>query len=374
MPRSFDIFCRVVDNYGDIGVCWRLARQLAHRTNGGQVRLWVDDLASFSRIASRVSTHQEKQLIDGVLVLHWADSLADSFIPADVVIEAFACDAPADYIARMSSDQIWLNLEYLSAETWVESCHGLPSLQAGGLRKFFFFPGFTTRTGGLLREPGLIERRHAWHADPNARAGLLQGLGVDPAWLDRVHAGARLVYVYCYPQAPLPTLLETLANDSRDTLVLLPEGICPTDLLYTTSANAERLKIHTHRFVDQDVLDRLLWGSDLNIVRGEDTLLRALWAGRPMIWQPYPQEDDAHLGKLEAWLALSSFPDDIRQIMLAWSRGDARAVAARLPVVLNDAGLRSWQAHAEAWCAALQQQSDLTTRLVAFCTKNGQTG
>lgn len=374
MPRSFDIFCRVVDNYGDIGVCWRLARQLAHLSNGGQVRLWVDDLVSFSRIASSVGARQEKQRIDGVLVLHWADGSTDGVTPADVVIEAFACDAPAGYIARMSSNQIWLNLEYLSAETWVESCHGLPSLQVGGQRKFFYFPGFTPRTGGLLREPDLIERRKAWQADTGARAELLQELGVDPAWLARLRAGARLVYVYCYPQAPLPALLKVLANDSRDTLVLLPEGVWPADLQYATSASTERLKVHSHRFVDQHVLDRLLWGSDLNIVRGEDTLLRALWAGRPMIWQPYPQEDDAHLDKLHAWLALSPFSVEIRETMLAWSQGDAQAIVARLPGVLNDAGMRSWQAHAEAWCAALQHQSDLATRLVAFCTKMGQTG
>ncbi len=42
-PITCDIFCAVVDNYGDIGVCWRLARQLAHE-HGMTVRLWVDDL------------------------------------------------------------------------------------------------------------------------------------------------------------------------------------------------------------------------------------------------------------------------------------------------------------------------------------------
>ena len=46
---SWDIFCTVVDNYGDIGVCWRLARQLAAE-HGFAVRLWVDDLASFARL------------------------------------------------------------------------------------------------------------------------------------------------------------------------------------------------------------------------------------------------------------------------------------------------------------------------------------
>ncbi|MBY0444112.1 MAG: elongation factor P maturation arginine rhamnosyltransferase EarP, partial [Burkholderiales bacterium] len=37
----WDIFCRVIDNYGDIGVCWRLARQLSFE-HGFAVRLMVD--------------------------------------------------------------------------------------------------------------------------------------------------------------------------------------------------------------------------------------------------------------------------------------------------------------------------------------------
>ena len=43
--RTWDIFCSVVDNFGDIGVCWRLARRLSAGL-GQQVRLWVDDLAA----------------------------------------------------------------------------------------------------------------------------------------------------------------------------------------------------------------------------------------------------------------------------------------------------------------------------------------
>ena len=44
MSRSWDVFCRVVDNYGDAAVCWRLARQLADE-HGARVRLWIDLLA-----------------------------------------------------------------------------------------------------------------------------------------------------------------------------------------------------------------------------------------------------------------------------------------------------------------------------------------
>ncbi|MDO9321970.1 MAG: elongation factor P maturation arginine rhamnosyltransferase EarP, partial [Pseudomonas sp.] len=134
MRASWDIFCSVVDNYGDIGVTWRLARQLVAE-QGCAVRLWVDDLAAFCRVCPEADAQAAAQLQQGVEVHRWcADWPAAE--AADVVIEAFACQLPAAYIAAMAArmrPSLWLNLEYLSAEDWVGGCHGLPSLQPKGL-------------------------------------------------------------------------------------------------------------------------------------------------------------------------------------------------------------------------------------------------
>ena len=374
-PPSFDIFCSVVDNYGDIGVCWRLARQLAARADCGPVRLWVDDLNSFARIAPGIVPQASRQTLAGVNILGWTDSPnaePDQPEPADVVIEAFACSPPAAYIDRLSSRQLWLNLEYLSAEDWVESCHGLPSLQPGGLRKFFFFPGFTPRTGGLLREPGLLAQRDAWQADPQGRLELLQRLGVDASWLERLSAGAALVYVYCYPQAPLEALMQALSQQGRDTLLLLPRGIWPHELP-DVHANACRVEARSHDFVDQSSFDRLLWSSDLNVVRGEDSLLRAIWAGRAMIWQPYPQQDGAHLDKLEAWLARSPYPAGIRQLMQAWNEGDAPALTQARQPFLQKENVALWGKLTRTWCTELALEDDLVSRLLSFYANNDQT-
>ena len=99
MP-SIDLFCRVVDNYGDIGVCWRLARQLVaeHRCN---VRLIVDDLASFRFIAPEIDPALAEQNFLGVVVIAW--SVSDALQPAEIVIEAFACDPPEAYVLAMAS-------------------------------------------------------------------------------------------------------------------------------------------------------------------------------------------------------------------------------------------------------------------------------
>lgn len=140
---GWDLFCRVIDNYGDIGFCWRLSRQLTTEY-GLAVRLWVDDLASLQRICPSVDPHQTFQQRCGVQINHWTDPFPD-IIPADVVIEAYGCELPEKYIQAMlpshsrSRQPVWINLEYLSAESWVEEYHGLCSPHPRlPLTKYFF--------------------------------------------------------------------------------------------------------------------------------------------------------------------------------------------------------------------------------------------
>jgi uncharacterized repeat protein (TIGR03837 family) len=178
----WDVFCQVVDNHGDVGVCWRLARELAAR--GQQVRLWVDDARALAWMAPEGAA--------GVAVLPWAGAEAGvgtraRVAPGDVVVEAFGCTLPAAFVQRMASAELpplWLNLEYLSAEAYVERSHQLPSpVLSGlgqGLHKWFFYPGFTPATGGLLREADLPQRQ----ADFNAEAWLAgHGLRREPGEL-----------------------------------------------------------------------------------------------------------------------------------------------------------------------------------------------
>lgn len=216
---NWDVFCSVVDNYGDIGVTWRLARQLAGE-HGQRVRLWVDDLAAFVRICPAADGAAESQHQSGVEVRLWPKPWQDTQA-ADVVIEAFACEMPPAYIEAMKQRRqppLWLNLEYLSAEPWVESCHGLPSMQANGLQKYFYFPGFTPATGGLLRESDLIARRDAFQADPAASLRFLESLGVHP----RAHE--RRISLFAYENAALGSWLDALAASSDSILLLVPEG------------------------------------------------------------------------------------------------------------------------------------------------------
>lgn len=302
-----DIFCRVVDNYGDIGVCWRLARRLAHG-RGWEVRLWVDDLASFARIQPGIDATAARQAFQDIDIVRWTDTPDPTLAARDVVIEAFACDPPEAFLASMRQRHpAWINLEYLSAEAWVESCHGLPSQRPDGLVKHFFFPGFTSATGGLLREPGLTAERDAFQADAEAQAAFLRGLGVAEPLVSQRRDGARTVSLFCYPSAPIDGLAQALAADARPALLLAPEGVAPG--LEAACARPGGPAVARLPFVAQPDFDRVLWCADLNLVRGEDSFVRAAWAARPLVWQIYPQEENVHLEKLDAWLARYPAPE-----------------------------------------------------------------
>lgn len=371
MKASWDIFCSVVDNYGDIGVTWRLARQLVAE-QGQDVRLWVDDLTAFARICPGADPAASRQLHQGVELCHWPAQWPD-VAAADVVIEAFACHLPPAYIeamAQRAAKPLWLNLEYLSAEDWVEGCHGLPSMQPGGLQKFFFFPGFAAATGGLLRERDLLVQRRAWQQDEQTRATFLRRLGVEPM------AGARRISLFAYENPALPGWLEALAADQQATQLLVPEGRILSSLSAwagTSLAVGDRLQkgslqIQVLPFVSQDDYDRLLWSCDLNAVRGEDSFVRAQWAGRPLLWHIYQQDEDAHLEKLQAFLRLytagmpSAAGAALDDLFLAWNTGaDITTAWQRLQ--------QSWLAQceqAERWCDQQAKQRDLAAALVLF--------
>ena len=372
MKASWDIFCSVVDNYGDIGVTWRLARQLVAE-HGLVVRLWVDDLRAFVRLCPEADVEALQQERQGVLVCRWSADWQPTPV-ADVVIGAFACQLPRDYVTAMvacDKAPLWLNLDYLSAEDWVEGCHGLPSPQPNGLRKFFFFPGFQAKTGGLLREAGLIASRQAFQQSPAARETFLQAMEIVPA------ANARLISLFAYENAGLAGWLDVMANDTRPNHVLVPEGrilgnvqawLGVSELAVGAIEVRGAVTVQVLPFVSQDQYDRLLWCCDFNAVRGEDSFVRAQWAGRPLLWHIYVQEEYAHWEKLEAFLALYtkglSADASLALVNLwrAWNM-DRDMGECWLQVLQHEQELAE---HAERWCLQQAAQPDLATTLVQF--------
>ncbi|MBK5304875.1 MULTISPECIES: elongation factor P maturation arginine rhamnosyltransferase EarP [Gammaproteobacteria] len=372
MKTRWDIFCTVVDNFGDIGVTWRLARQLVAE-HGATVRLWVDDLRAFERLCPQIDINAAQQWQQGVEVRQWSADWQPTEA-ADVVIAAFACQLPSAYMEAMAEREkppLWMNLDYLSAEDWVVGCHGLPSVKYKNVQKFFFFPGFRKGTGGLLRESGLLEQRRQFQQSPQAQREFLQGLGIDRA------PNAQLISLFAYENTGLASWLDTMTADSTPTHLLVPEGRILGDVERWLGVDGlkagavhvrDALTVQVLPFVRQDQYDLLLWSCDFNAVRGEDSFVRAQWAGRPLLWHIYRQDEDIHLDKLDAFLALYtqglSEParEAISGLWRAWNAGETmtdhwKSTRKHWPEL---------EKHAETWCLEQALQADLAAALVQF--------
>lgn len=375
---EWDIFCHVVDNFGDIGVCWRLARQLAAE-HGVGVRLWVDELESFQRICPAIDPRQSIQRAHGVEVRHWTADFPD-LVPGDVVIEAFACHLPERFVAGMVGRHpppVWINLDYLSAEAWVAGCHALPSPHPRlPLTKYFFFPGFNEETGGLLREANLPALRQAYDASPEQQKNFWRALELSPPAPDVL-----LVSLFSYANPAITDLLDIWARGRMRVCCLAPvtrslsaiEAFAGRPLKAGDSVRRGTLEIRMLPFVTQTEYDRLLWSCDINLVRGEDSFVRAQWAAKPMLWHIYPQQDEAHLIKLGAFLDryCARLPDAasqvLRQLHMAWNGAPAAgAITTDLWAQWIDA-LPDLRRHAVKWEEIRSKQEDLCSNLVRFC-------
>ncbi len=350
-PR-WDVFCKIVDNFGDIGVCWRLARQL-HAEHDLQIRLWIDNLSAAKAIIPGLDLNKNQQICDEISIFQLTES-ADFSNAAEIVIEAFACGLPAAYLAAMARQQSkWVNLEYLSAESWVADFHGKPSPQANGLTRYFYFPGFTENTGGLIREANIFIDNQQNNANNNLKISL-----------------------FCYPNAPIHDLLDALQANNHAVLAYVPAtSILPKIAEFFRKSSVEigekltqnNLTVEVLPFLSQANYDALLRDCDLNFVRGEDSWVRAIWAGKPFIWQPYFQTEDTHIKKLNAFLdvfyANFSQKGMLQKAHECWAAGqmpkDVLSVyLENLPVIARHTLQQSQQR---------TQQTDLAAKLVIFC-------
>ncbi|WP_395057705.1 elongation factor P maturation arginine rhamnosyltransferase EarP [Polaromonas sp.] len=364
--RQWDIFCRVIDNHGDIGVCWRLSADLAAR--GQQVRLWVDDGSALAWMAPQGQA--------GVSVLPWTEPLGLNLLrldsaPCEVMVEAFGCEIAPEFIAACAEQQraggqkpVWINLEYLSAEPYVERSHALPSPvqhgPAAGWIKWFFYPGFTPAAGGLLREPGLLQRQAAFD-----RAAWLAAQHID--W-----GGEKLVSLFCYEPPALANLLAQFARAGwagQPVRLLVAAGRAASAVRAVADDKKGGqlmpdgpglLSISYLPLLSQLDFDHLLWACDLNFVRGEDSVVRALWAGKPFVWQIYPQDDQAHQTKLQAFLGMLAAPPSLRAFHQAWN-----SLAQELPEINTP----DWSESVHAVRQRLLTQPDLASQLLEFVAK-----
>jgi uncharacterized repeat protein (TIGR03837 family) len=390
-----DIFCRVIDNFGDVGVTLRLARQLASEYDA-KVRLIVDDAVSYARIAANKP--------ENIVVCAWENVLPPTTHATGnrdfaqlLLIEAFGCALPEDYIEALARRYTvgttaaqylcWLNLEYLSAEKWVETHHLLPSPHPRlPLTKTFFFPGFTKLTGGLLREQTLSLQRDAFLAQAlsptpsfaiTSKQKFLFELGVPQHLLPT----ALFIFLFCYENKALGALLRAWQESPRPIVCLLPAERTRAAVCATLQLELDALTVGVPKqlgaltliatpMLPQTEFDQLLWACDINFVRGEDSIVRAHWAAKPFCWQVYVQDDGAHLIKLEAFLQqfLAEAPTPIAQVLhsffMAWNQQDGDAMLAAWSQFYGN--LAAVQIHVETVSKILCEQNDCASNIMSL--------
>jgi uncharacterized repeat protein (TIGR03837 family) len=362
-PRRCDIFCRVIDNYGDIGVTWRLARQLVAEHHW-QVRLVVDDVAALRSIQAdaEVAKPQKGRAVPDIYAWKRPPDADFGFsIPpdlgeeVDVVVEAFGCALPSAYVAAMATGAkppLWFNLEYLSAEAWVGAHHMLASPHPQlGLVKHFYFPGFDESTGGLIREHSL-------------------SLPISTRPTDYSDYSALRVFLFGYESPGVLGVAGAMATSAN-----VAKICCASGPLAARLSVAWPGRIDVRAFVPQSAFDRLLAEFDVLLVRGEDSFVRAQWTGKPFIWQIYPQDDGAHWVKLDAFLG--RYCDGLAEPAASALRNLSYAVNGRdLPWTAEqlwadfERALPMIGPHALAWTERLFTQSDLASRFIAEVEKN----
>ncbi|XXQ67855.1 elongation factor P maturation arginine rhamnosyltransferase EarP [Neisseriaceae bacterium B1] len=402
----FWLFCTVIDNFGDIGVAWRLARELRIRLNA-RVYLWLDDFTALQTIAPNwqqeeieVLIWQEGQVID----------LQDIELP-NVVIETFACTLPENVLHIIEQTGVtWLNWEYLSAEDWAVRTHLMPSLQHNGATKCFWQMGFLPETGGLLREADYAEKQQNFFRQPENQQFVGRALMPDapccnhvghecPTYANQVASSifrqpetanlpenrALTIFIFAY-DSPIWTkwahawqqlgqaiTLKIASNQVIQALKrdgFLFENALQDDKPFVSGS----LKIEKLDFVPQSKFDTRLWAADILIIRGEDSFVRAQFAGKPFFWHIYSQDQMAHLDKLDAFWRLprTVFSQEKFQAAFDGLSGDLNGAhilseqecMAQWAVLLEY--FSDWQIQAHLWQQFLLTQTDTVSRLADF--------
>ncbi|AFZ83516.1 conserved hypothetical protein of the DUF2331 family [Candidatus Kinetoplastibacterium blastocrithidii TCC012E] len=355
-----DIFCKIIDNYGDIGFCWRLAKHLSCEYKWS-IRLIVDDLCAFSCIEKTLDISANSQIVQDINIMKWNVSLENSLTPSDIILETFSCDIPNAFKKIMLLDIrrfIWINIEYLSAEQWVEDCHLLSSNLSNGLKKTFFFPGFTSKTGGLIVEQDFLKNKKSLKESIYNQEDFLKSLGIK-------HKRSEFLFclLFCYPDAPVNDLIRSMKLLNKKIVLIAND-----QSLFINANSTNNLKLVLIPFIDQDSFDKLICCMDINFIRGEDSFVRALLSGNPLIWNIYKQENNTHIDKLKSWLNLNSFPVTIKKVMYSWNNFGEEGLINAIEKAMSKENWNSWKDYSRIISEKQISNKSLGKNLVEFCT------
>lgn len=280
---SIDIFCQVIDNYGDVGVAYRLAREFKRVYPNKKLRFVINQIEELNLI--RKSENIE------VILYKDISKIENS---ADLIIESFGCEIPKEYMDKaLKKSKLIINLEYFSAEKWVDDFHLQESFLGGNLKKYFFIPGLSEKSGGILLDNEFLQRKKKVEAN---KEYYLEKFGIKEKY-DLIGS------VFSYKKN-FDSLIEELKKlDKKIILLILSEKTQKNFIKYFDNGNNyDKIEFVKLPFFTYDKYEELLALCDFNLVRGEDSFVRALLLGKPFLWHIYPQDENTHIKKLESFL------------------------------------------------------------------------
>lgn len=280
---SIDIFCQVIDNYGDVGVAYRLAREFKRVYPNKKLRFVINQIEELNLI---------RKSEDIEIILYKDISKIEN--SADLIIESFGCEIPKEYMDKaLKNAKLIINLEYFSAEKWVDDFHLQESFLGGNLKKYFFIPGLSEKSGGILLDNEFLERKKKVEAN---KEYYLEKFGIKEKY-DLIGS------VFSY-EKNFDSLIEELKKlDKKVILLILSEKTQKNFIKYFDNGNNyDKIKFVKLPFFTYDKYEELLALCDFNLVRGEDSFVRALLLGKPFLWHIYPQDENTHIKKLESFL------------------------------------------------------------------------
>ena len=281
--KSIDIFCEVVDNYGDVGVAYRLAREFKRIYPDKKLRFIINQMEEINLIKKS----------DDIEIVSYKD-ISKIESSADLILETFGCKIPKEYMDKaLENSKLIINLEYFSAETWVDDFHLQESFLGGNLKKYFFIPGLSEKSGGILLDNEFLERKKKVEEN---KEYYLEKFGINEKY-DLIGS------VFSY-ERNFDSLIEELKKlDKKILLLTLSEKTQKNFIKYfDNNNNYDKIKIVKLPFFTYDKYEELLALCDFNLVRGEDSFARALLLEKPFLWHIYPQEENTHIKKLEGFL------------------------------------------------------------------------
>jgi uncharacterized repeat protein (TIGR03837 family) len=373
---SLDIFCHVIDNFGDIGVVYRFAKEFKLRHPSCRMRVFCDDLRPLSLLEPAADALRKIQEINGIFYINSCvcdESLFRQLGASDVVIEAFGCEIPVSYQQTLlPQSAVWVNLEHLSAEPWVDGYHQKQSLVGSGTtKKFFYMPGFTDNTGGVIIDSlvgqaraGLVKHRYAF------LGRVLADFQIHAHSMERALFGTVFTYLKAFD-----ALLRDLQAVSKDVYLFVCGDKSRRGMIETLRRAGARsvtdsyfINGHVHvlmmPFVSQREFDSLLCVTDFNFVRGEDSLVRAILARRPFLWNAYLQKEKYHRIKVDAFLdVFKPYFDDQSAF------GRYRELMLRFNDAAEETALQTTRESYEAFFANFPKLEHATEAMSYFMTR-----